>query len=514
MSSQKRPRGGGCRAGGGYGGGGGASSSGGSGPPGQLEAWGGGGGGGRSTALAATVGNAELDAARQSSSDSSAAPGQTYMFYHGTSWDVAERILRDGFQPSTEGCLGPGIYVARREKAERFAREAQPQTGRPRHDQAVGALVEVLVTVRNPKFVEVNPHYNYTEWRAAGHDSCRAECTTGSTNPEWCIGDRSQVQVIRTVPIRCDAVDVDEEERELEKHAAVLEAEIQARANKVATMREWVGSIKRKRDEEQAEKERLERERLAVEAREGERQRREEERQQAAETARQQQQMLEAKRYARGKCMAFVLHEGDHVSKLWSGGDAVCVAMGCSGDRYSSSVTAMLYEKGGHAWSSCMPKLLHNKLNGRGEGARPWTTYLSMGSDGRYFLKFDDGTSEWVGSDSLEEKILENKPVKRVAFGEDYETYFVLSELGGYSWNGIPSTMSAGINSNKYRKRTIDEVSLGPNGEWFVRWTDGSWKADGLPEHLDAKLAKFGRGSSNIRQILFGPSDTWFIRYN
>ena len=63
-----------------------------------------GGGGGGTASRAMTLGKAELDAARQPSTVSTTPP-ETYRFYHGTSWEVAEKILREGFQPSAEGCL-------------------------------------------------------------------------------------------------------------------------------------------------------------------------------------------------------------------------------------------------------------------------------------------------------------------------------------------------------------------------------------------------------------------------
>eukprot|EP01052_Picozoa_sp_SAG31_P022361 SAG31_NODE_1775_length_7303_cov_2.409356_8_plen_306_part_00 len=305
MSSRKRSRGSGNGPGGPGGRGRAGQSS-------DLEAW-----GGRSRA--ATLGCAELDAARQPAPSS--ARGETYMFYHGTAWETAERILREGFKASTEGCLGPGIYVARREKAERFAKDHS------RHSQAVGGLVEVLVTVKNPKFVEVNADWNDASWRAAGHDACRAEFTTASTNMEWCIRDSSQIQVLRTMPIRCDKVDAEVEERALEKHAVALEAEIREREQKTATLREWVGSIKRKRAEEQAEKERVEQERLAAEARERERQR-----------LAQERQKLQAKRDARGTSKRYFLcpDAKEVADDIGIDGEIRFVAMGSCGDEYSS----------------------------------------------------------------------------------------------------------------------------------------------------------------------------------
>ena len=60
-----------------------------------------------------------------------------YKFFHGTTWPKAKEILRNGFIPSAGGCLGTGIYVAREEKAMRFAHQRAAETGQG------GGLVEV-----------------------------------------------------------------------------------------------------------------------------------------------------------------------------------------------------------------------------------------------------------------------------------------------------------------------------------------------------------------------------------
>jgi len=88
---------------------------------------------------------------------------------------------------SSDGLLGPGIYLAREDKARRFAQDVD------RHGSAQGGVVECLVTFHSPKYVRSND----TDWRYEGHDACRADQTSGSKHMEWCIKDRSQVEVIR-----------------------------------------------------------------------------------------------------------------------------------------------------------------------------------------------------------------------------------------------------------------------------------------------------------------------------
>ena len=118
------------------------------------------------------------------------APGPL-VFFHGTSWENASSIEHDGFVPSEAGCLGPGVYVGRCDKALRFARDAQ------RHGGEEGGLVKIRVTIRNPKFVSSDDD----TWQEAGYDACRADHTSRSEHMEWCIADSAQLEVLTTAPV-------------------------------------------------------------------------------------------------------------------------------------------------------------------------------------------------------------------------------------------------------------------------------------------------------------------------
>jgi len=66
--------------------------------------------------------------------------------FHGTSWTDAQSIQCSGFIQSEGGCLGAGMYLGQRDKATRFAGDSS------RHQGSAGGLVEVMVTVENPKY--------------------------------------------------------------------------------------------------------------------------------------------------------------------------------------------------------------------------------------------------------------------------------------------------------------------------------------------------------------------------
>ena len=114
----------------------------------------------------------------------------TLVLYHGTSWENATKIASAGFDLSRahNGLLGRGVYVAREDKARRFAENGSWHQGQE------GGLIKVHVNVRNPKYVSNSS--NIGRWWDEGYDACRVDHTTASPNMEWCVLDPSQIRVL------------------------------------------------------------------------------------------------------------------------------------------------------------------------------------------------------------------------------------------------------------------------------------------------------------------------------
>lgn len=53
-------------------------------------------------------------------------------------------------------------------------------------------------------------------------------------------------------------------------------------------------------------------------------------------------------------------------------------------------------EDGLALWSAGLPTSLFNKVNGRQKSLPP-PSYIAMGSHGRYYIQFEDGTCQWAG---------------------------------------------------------------------------------------------------------------------
>ena len=118
---------------------------------------------------------------------------KTFTAYHGTSWKAAQNIALHGFQESADGQLGRGVYVAKKDKATRFAENTA------RHGGDDGVLIKCEVTVDNPKFLrgggcKTSDH--------AGHDAVRTNNTASSHNPEWAIRGAKKVKPVEMTRIK------------------------------------------------------------------------------------------------------------------------------------------------------------------------------------------------------------------------------------------------------------------------------------------------------------------------
>ena len=230
------------------------------------------------------------------------------------------------------------------------------------------------------------------------------------------------------------------------------------------------------------------------------------ERQAAAEAA-EEWEWSETRRVqqARGtrQCYSIqsIYHEGTEID---FSSTTTCVALG-------DNNIMMFHESGGWSWNGTPTKLLHNKLQGR-QSHLPAPTYVSLSADDRYYIEFSDGKSEWVAPDSFGDKIhAESRDVLSVAFGEDWDTWFVVFNNGYWGCGGnIPDGLLQRLASRNHRG-DLTFVSLGPSGEWFVSAQNGkTWWGGVDDDQLD--LASPYR--ERITSMVFGGSRDIHIRYN
>ena len=181
-----------------------------------------------------------------------------------------------------------------------------------------------------------------------------------------------------------------------------------------------------------------------------------------------------------------------------------CVALG-------DSTIMMLHEYGGWSWNGAPTKLLHNKLQGR-QRHLPGPTYVALSGDNRYYIKFADGKSEWVGPDSFSDKIHaeSSRGVRTVAFGIDWGAWFIVFDDGGWSHQGdIPDGLVQRL-ASRDRRGDLTCVSLGPSGEWYLSARNGrAWWA-GLDDAQTDIVRPF---KDRVMRMVFGGDRNIHVRY-
>lgn len=121
--------------------------------------------------------------------------GNVYTMYHGTSEDGARAIIAKGFKQSTDGMLGPGVYVSRDiNKASKYPLDL------PRHERVV---LKLEVRVGRVKKIDRQGHPLQKTWHDEGYNTAWVPPNCGmvpSGQEEDCIWNPKRVKVIRRVP--------------------------------------------------------------------------------------------------------------------------------------------------------------------------------------------------------------------------------------------------------------------------------------------------------------------------
>lgn len=116
-----------------------------------------------------------------------------YTMYHGTSVASARQIIANGFNKSSKGMLGPGVYVSRdQRKADRYPLDIQAS------DRVV---LKLGVRVGRVKRIDRDNHPMQYTWSSQGYDTAWVPPNCGmkavpSGLEEDCVFDPKRVQVV------------------------------------------------------------------------------------------------------------------------------------------------------------------------------------------------------------------------------------------------------------------------------------------------------------------------------
>eukprot|EP00438_Fugacium_kawagutii_P017456 Skav220270 [mRNA] locus=scaffold3532:57220:58209:- [translate_table: standard] len=142
-------------------------------------------------------------------------------------------------------------------------------------------------------------------------------------------------------------------------------------------------------------------------------------------------------------------------------------------------------------------------------------TYVALGPDERYFVKFDDGSENWRASDGFTKavkKLGRRDTVQAVAFGPRGGWWMRTSK--GSQWDNLPRHLNQELEDADCCARF---VSISQNGRaWFVKFDNDNYCWEGLDRDCSREINKQGR---RIYRITFGSrsflgEDDWVLEFS
>lgn len=161
--------------------------------------------------------------------------------------------------------------------------------------------------------------------------------------------------------------------------------------------------------------------------------------------------------------------------------------------------------------SSLADRLIDEDRNTLGE-----LQYVAVGTSGRYFVELSDGEAWWkggYGGEGIDEAIRANKRISRVAFGQESDSWYVLYTEGTARWNNLPNRLHNKLKNRARRLPRVQEISLGSNHTYFVKFADGDYDYD-LPTKVADKCDELGQ--NKLTNVYLGPvksEENYLIRH-
>eukprot|EP01069_Polyplicarium_translucidae_P003030 Polyplicarium_translucidae@DN2192_c0_g1_i2.p1 len=195
----------------------------------------------------------------------------------------------------------------------------------------------------------------------------------------------------------------------------------------------------------------------------------------------------------------------DEFGRAWNQAPSVCVALGRG--------YCIVYEDGSATWWD-IPKSLDAKLRSEKESAS--LRYVALGCEDSYFVKYASGKVEWCATEEFGAAVRRGMKdqrmlVERVAFGPD-RSWAILWSDGRIDFKNVPRSFARAVEALPPGEE-VKDVSLGPEGEWFVILRNNSVRADNLGDSIYATLNEIQQRGWRLRTLVFGENGSYFMRY-
>ena len=91
---------------------------------------------------------------------------------------------------------------------------------------------------------------------------------------------------------------------------------------------------------------------------------------------------------------------------------------------------------------------------------------------------------------------------------------YVLWEDGSQRWLNLPRGLHNQLQGSHKARPGVEAISCGDDGQWFVRYLDGHWRAGGsLSESLNETIDSINAQQNDLLSIEMGADGDWALIY-
>jgi len=149
-----------------------------------------------------------------------------------------------------------------------------------------------------------------------------------------------------------------------------------------------------------------------------------------------------------------------------------------------------------------IPKAVFLKLKEHESATKP--KYVSLGTRKRYFLSFANGKQFWEGPKTMD-VLFFKKSVRCVAFGRAIDDVFVVYQDSTWKRGGkMPEGLEQLLKEEKNISDNLDCVTMGANGEYFVKSKDGQMFWGGVSDKITQVFNEQEEENKTLEFIDFG----------
>ncbi|KAG8461944.1 hypothetical protein KFE25_013963 [Diacronema lutheri] len=208
-----------------------------------------------------------------------------------------------------------------------------------------------------------------------------------------------------------------------------------------------------------------------------------------------------------------------HICTAWKVCGALRCRLGCITLGAEGEQAVLVAHERGQSWTSAVPPLALAAVQARvgasteeRAASEQRVAYAAFGTDDRYYVRWESGLHDWIADEACSAQI-KARPVATVTFGAEWASHLILFKDGAVTYAQVPPACARALRERASpADARLRDAALGPAGEWWLAYADGTCAWGGVGAQLDAALRAHDTAGGEVTCVRFGVGGTWVLR--